>query len=168
VAWRFVPERSRIELVVRHMVITKVRGRFRRFSGELALDEGDLTRSSAKVAIEAASFDTGERERDEAVVSADFLDVQKFPTIDWVSRRVEGAGRGKLKVFGDLTIHGVTRGVALAVRVEEPPRAGRARFSAAAKISRKEFGLSWGRALEAGGLLVGDEVEIAIEVVAVS
>lgn len=153
-------------MTVRHMVITKVRGRFTRFGGELELDENDLARSRARVAIEAASFDTGDRERDTAVVSEDFLDAKKFPAIEWVSRRVEPAGRDRLRAVGDLTIHGTTREVTLAVKVLSPPRGGQARFAATTKISRKDFGLRWGRALETGGVLLGDEVEIAIEVAA--
>jgi polyisoprenoid-binding protein YceI len=167
-AWQFDTSHSGIHFSVRHMVVAKVRGQFTKWSGTLSLDTDDLTKSSASVKIDAASIDTGEPQRDGHLRSADFLDVEKQPTIDFVSKRVTTSGKEKLSIVGDLTIRGTTREVTLdaefAGRAKDPWGGERAGFSASTRIDRKDFGLTWNQVLEAGGILVGDHVDITIEV----
>jgi len=169
-AWNIDVTHSAIHFFVRHMVISKVHGRFARWSGAVQLDPKDLTRSSVAVRIEAASIDTQVADRDTHLRSADFLDVERFPELTFSSRRVEQAGDG-YRVVGDLTLHGVTREVALQAEFagtgKDPWGNQRAGFSAKATLDRKDFGLVWNAALETGGLLVGEKVELAIELEAV-
>lgn len=169
--WQVDPAHSGIQFTIRHMVIAKVRGSFDRWTAALHLDEADLTRSSVEARIEAASIDTRNADRDNHLRGPDFFDVEKWPTISFRSRRIERAGAG-YRVIGDLTIRDVTREVTL-----EVPEAGfgkdpfgnrRAMFHAEAKIRRQDFGLTWNAALETGGFLVGDEVEISIDVEAIA
>jgi polyisoprenoid-binding protein YceI len=168
--WDIDTSHSGIHFRVRHMVISKVHGRFGRWSGTLALDPQDLTRSSVDVRIDAASIDTQVADRDDHLRSADFLDAARFPELTFRSKRVEKAGAG-YRVTGDLTLHGVTREVTLEAEYagtgKDPWGNERAGFSAAASLDRREFGLNWNAAVEAGGVLVGEKVEIAIELEAV-
>jgi polyisoprenoid-binding protein YceI len=168
--WDIDVTHSGIHFAVRHMVISKVHGRFARWSGALALDPQDLTRSSVEVHIEAGSIDTQVADRDTHLRSPDFLDVAKYPEILFRSKRVDKAGSG-YRVLGDLTLHGVTREVTLEAEFagtgKDPWGNERAGFSAKAALDRKEFGLVWNAALETGGVLVGEKVEIAIELEAV-
>lgn len=164
---------SAVHFVVRHMVFAKVRGRFDRWSAELALDDQDLAKSHVRVTIDAASVDTGTDKRDEHLRSADFFDVATYPTLSFESTRVEpGKKPGRFTVVGDLTIKDVTREVTLEVeeggRGKDPWGQERVSFSASAAIDRRDFGLTWNQLLEAGGVLVGDKVEIAIEVQAIA
>jgi polyisoprenoid-binding protein YceI len=169
-AWDIDVGHSAIHFHVRHMLISKVHGRFARWSGALQLDPKDLARSSVEVKVDAASIDTQVADRDAHLRSADFLDVAKFPELTFRSKRVEQAGGG-LRVVGDLTLHGVTKEVALeaefAGTAKDPWGHERAGFSAKASLDRREFGLVWNAALETGGVLVGEKVEIAIELEAV-
>ena len=169
--WQIDPAHSHVEFAVRHMMVSTVKGRFAVRSGAIQLDEADLTRSSVEVIIDAASIDTGEPQRDAHLRSRDFLDVEAFPTITYRSRRVEPLEGGRFRVIGDLTIRDVTREVALdtimAGRMRDPWGNERTGFSATTAINRKDFGLQWNDALEGGGILVGDEVKISIEVEAV-
>ncbi len=168
--WNIDVGHSAIHFWVRHMVISKVHGRFARWSGAIQLDEQDLGRSSVAVRIEAASIDTQVADRDAHLRSADFLDAARYPELTFTSRKVERAG-GDLRVTGDLTLHGVTREVVLEAEYagtgKDPWGNERAGFSAKATIDRKEFGLAWNAALETGGVLVGEKVEISIELEAV-
>ena len=168
--WDIDVGHSAIHFHVRHMVISKVHGRFARWSGALQLDPQDLTRSSVEVAIDAASLDTQVADRDTHLRSADFLDVDRYPQITFRSKRVEKAGDG-LRVVGDLTLHGVTREVELeaeyAGTAKDPWGNERAGFAAKAAIDRRDYGLKWNAALETGGVLVGEKVEITIELEAV-
>jgi polyisoprenoid-binding protein YceI len=168
--WDVDVSHSAIHFWVRHMVISKVHGRFARWSGAIALDEQDLTRSSVHVRIEAASIDTQVADRDAHLRSPDFLDVAVHPEIAFTSRRVEKAGEG-FRVVGDLTLHGVTREVALEAELngigKDPWGNTRAGFSARTALDRRDFGLVWNAALETGGVLVGEKVEITIELEAV-
>ncbi len=168
--WDIDVGHSAIHFWVRHMVISKVHGRFARWSGTLALDPQDLARASVDVRIEAASIDTQVADRDAHLRSPDFLDAAKHPEIRFTSRRVEQAG-GTLRVVGDLTLHGVTREVTLEAEFagtgKDPWGNERAGFSAKAAVDRRDFGLVWNAALETGGVLVGEKVEIAIELEAV-
>jgi polyisoprenoid-binding protein YceI len=153
---------------VRHLVVAKVRGHFTKFGGSIELDPDRLQDSTVAVSIDTASIDTREAQRDAHLKSADFLDVENFPTMDFKSTKVEQQGGERLKVTGDLTIHGVTKSVVLdteyAGRTKDPWGGERVGFSATTKVDRKDFGLKWNMALEAGGFVVGDTVEISLDV----
>ncbi len=148
---------------VRHLV-SKVRGRFTDFEGRILADEQNPGRSSVKVTIQAASLDTSQPDRDAHLRSADFFEVEKFPTLSFTSTSVSPAGPGAYTVTGDLTIHGVTRTVSVTATYlgtgTDPWGNKRAGFEAEFTINRKDFGLAWNAALETGGFLVGDEVRI--------
>jgi polyisoprenoid-binding protein YceI len=165
--WTFDVVHSSINFTVRHMVISKVRGKFAKFDGTLLMDENDPKGGRVEVVIDATTIDTGVDQRDAHLKSADFFDVEHFPTITFKSSRVEQAGAGALKVAGDLTMHGVTRPVVLDVdyagSAKDPWGGVRAGFSARASLDRKEFGLTYNQLLETGGVVVGETVEIAIE-----
>jgi polyisoprenoid-binding protein YceI len=169
--WEIDIGHSGIHFWVRHMVISKVHGRFAKWSGTVQLDEQDLTRSSVDVRIDAASIDTQVVDRDNHLRSADFLDVARHPQLTFRSRRIEKASGGTYRVIGDLDLHGVSREVTLEAEFagtgKDPWGNQRAGFSAKAALDRREFGLVWNAALEAGGVLVGEKVEIAIELEAV-
>ena len=165
--WNIDTVHSGINFSVRHMVVSKVRGRFAKFSGELAIDDSDLTRSSVDVAIEAASIDTGNAQRDGHLRSADFFDVATFPELRFRSTRIDKRGDDRYTVVGQLTIRDVTREVSLDVefggRARDPWGNERLGFVATASVDRKEFGLRWNQALETGGVLVGDRIDIELE-----
>ena len=170
-SWKVDAAHSAVNLTVRHMVISKVRGRFGKWEAKLALDPSDLARSSVEVEIEAASIDTGVADRDAHLRSPDFLDAQKYPTLRYRSRRVEAASKDRLRVVGDLTIRDVTREVVLDVEYggqgKDPWGNQRIGFTASASLNRKEFGLTWNQALETGGVLVADRVDVEIELQAI-
>jgi len=161
---------SSVEFVVRHMMITKVRGRFGAVSGSIALAPGSSVPTAIEAAIDASSVDTREAQRDGHLRSADFFDVERFPQLTYKSTRIEGDGES-FRVYGDLTLHGVTREVVLDGEFEgrgsDPWGGQRVSFSAQTKINRKDFGLSWNQALETGGMLVSEEVRIELNVQAV-
>lgn len=169
--WQVDLAHSSVGLTVRHMVISKVHGKFARFSTRLAFDTQDLSRSTVEVEIEAASIDTGVGDRDNHLRSPDFLDAAKYPSLQYKSRRVDALSKERLKVVGDLTIRDVTREVALEVeyggRGKDPWGNERVGFTAHASINRKDFGLSWNQVLETGGLLVAEKVDIEIELQAI-
>ena len=169
--WQVDGAHSAVNLTVRHMVISKVRGRFTRWNAKLALDTADLSRSAVEVEIDAASIDTGVGDRDTHLRSADFLDAGKFPTLRYLSRRVEAPSKDRLRIVGDLTIRDVTREVVLDVEYggqgKDPWGNQRVGFSATTSINRKDFGLTWNQALETGGLLVADRLDIEIELQAI-
>src|SRR6266702_3899057 len=163
--WNIDPAHSVAEFKVKHMMISNVKGQFTGVSGTLSLDEADGTNAT----IEAASINTREAQRDAHLKSVDFFDVDKFPTLTFKSTGVTRSGDGELAVDGELTIHGVTRNVWFAV--EGPTAPGkdpwgntRIGLSATTKINRKDYGLTWNTALETGGLLVGEEVTITLDV----
>jgi len=165
--WSVDPTHSHIEFAVRHLMISTVKGRFAEFTGAIELDPGNLTTAKIDVVIQAASIDTHTTDRDNHLRSADFFDVANHPTLTYVSRRVERRG-DEFRVIGDLTIRGTTREVPLAVTLEgtnrDPWGNDRMAFRATATVNRSDFGLTWNKALEAGGVLVGEEVKISIEV----
>lgn len=170
--WNIDPAHTTAEFKVRHMMITNVKGHFKPVNGVITIDETDVSRSHVEASIDAASIDTREPDRDTHLRSAEFLDVEKFPTLTFTSTSVTGTGQAELEVEGDLTIHGVTRKVTFLV--EGPTAPGkdpwgntRIGLSASTKINRKDFGLTWNAALETGGILVGDEVTITLDVEAV-
>lgn len=170
--WKIDETHSGIHFTVRHMVVAKVRGAFTRWDARLDLDETDLTRSRVELTIDASSIDTRNAQRDGHLRSADFFDVEKFPELKFTSKRIERAGDDQFTVVGDLTIHGVTREVALAAELggfaRDPWGNQRAAFSGKATIDRKEFGLTWNQLLETGGVLVSDKVEIGFDVEAIA
>lgn len=164
------PSHTGIEFTVRHMVISKVRGRFGTFHGTVALTEGSNVPVAVDVEIDAASIDTREPQRDAHLRSADFLDAETYPTISFKGTTFAG-NDAAFRIDGDLTIHGVTRSVRLdgsvEGRVTDPWGNDRIAFEAQGKINRKDFGLTWNQALETGGVLVGEEIAIALTVQAV-
>jgi len=166
--WNIDPVHSVAEFKVKHMMISNVKGQFTSVKGVLALDEADLTKSHVEASVEAASINTRDAQRDAHLKSADFFDVEKFPTLSFKSTRISRVGDKELTVAGDLTIHGVTRNVTFTVEGPTTPAKDpwgniRLGLSATTKINRKDFGLTWNTALETGGLLVGDEVTITLD-----
>ena len=167
--WNVDPAHSVAEFQVKHMMISNVKGRFSKLSGALSLDESGHHNSNVDVSVEAASIHTGDDQRDAHLKSADFFDVEKFPTLTFRSSGVREVNDGGLSVDGDLTIHGVQRKVTFAVEGPTPPSKDpwgntRIAVSATTKINRKDFGLTWNAALETGGILVGEEVTITLDV----
>lgn len=169
--WELDPAHTLVEFSAKHMMITTVKGRFTDVSGTIHADEQNPSRSSVEATIKAASIDTRTEQRDQHLRSADFLDVEHYPDITFKSTRVEAIDKEHYRVIGDLTIRGTTRPVTLDTTFEgrgkDPWGGERAGFSATTKIDRREFGLTWNQALEAGGVLVGNEIKISIEVEAV-
>lgn len=162
------PSHSSATFSIKHMMIAKVHGGFEKLSGKLNYDPAQLGKSSIEVVIEAASVNTRESQRDAHLKSADFFDVEKYPQITFKSVSVEKAGED-LKVVGDLTIHGVTKQVTLQMEspseeLKDPWGNTKMAVSGTTKIKRKDFGLAWNAALEAGGVLVGDDVNITLDV----
>jgi polyisoprenoid-binding protein YceI len=169
--WAIDSAHSGIHFSVRHMVISKVRGQFARWTGALHAEDGDLGRATVEVVIDAASIDTGVVDRDTHLKSPDFFDVARFPELRFTGTRVERLSDERLRVTGDLTIRDVTRAVTLEVeyagRTVDPWGNERAGFTAKTALDRREFGLTWSQLLETGGLVVGDKIDIEIEVEAV-
>ncbi len=169
--WNIDTSHSAIHFSVRHMVVSKTRGRFTKFSGQIAFDPDDPAKSSVQVTIEPASLDTADAQRDAHLRSADFFDVDKYPQAAFKSTKVIDLGGDKYQVEGDLTIRGVTRPVVLEAVFEgsakDPWGGERAGFAAVTSLDRSDFGLTWNKALETGGVLVGDKVELTLEVEAV-
>jgi polyisoprenoid-binding protein YceI len=169
--WQLDPAHTHVGFSVRHMMFATVKGQFRDVSGDLQLNGADLSDSRVRVAIGAASIDTGVAARDEHLRSADFFDTAAHPQLTFMSRRVHRAADGSLRVIGDLTIRGVTREVTVTARETgrgvDPWGKERVGFTGEARIDRGDFGLRWNQALETGGVLVSDEVKIALEVQAV-
>lgn len=167
--WNIDPVHSAAEFKVKHMMISNVKGQFTRINGVLALDETDLTHSRVEASIEAASITTRDAQRDAHLKSADFFDVEAFPTLSFKSTRISRVGDGELAMTGDLTIHGITRNVVFTVegptsQAKDPWGNTRVGLSATAKVNRKDFGLNWNATLETGGILVGEEVTISLDV----
>ncbi len=167
--WNIDPVHSVAEFKVKHMMISNVKGQFTRLSGTLSLDETDITNSRVEASIEAASISTRDEQRDGHLKSADFFDVKKFPTLSFKSTGVSRTGDEELAVTGDLSIHGVTRLVVFKVEgptiaAKDPWGNTRRGLSATTKINRRDFGLTWNSALETGGILVGDEITITLDV----
>lgn len=167
-AWQIDPQHSSIEFAVRHLMISTVRGRFGTFSGSATgLDESSKA-AGVKVSIDVASITTGIDQRDEHLRSADFFEVEKFPTIVFDAKRVEGPFSDEFTFVGDLTIRGVTREVTLKAESQgqttDPWGNLRVGYSATGKLKRSDFGLTYNQALEAGGVLIGDDIKFTIDV----
>lgn len=169
--WEIDPVHSEIAFSVRHMMVATVRGRFNQFQGVIEFDPAHPESGRVEVTIDAASIDTRNEQRDNHLRSPDFLNVEQYPTITFVSKRIEPLGDNRFRVVGDLTIRGVTREVALEAEflgVGKDPWGGeRAGFTARTKLNRHDFGASWNVALEAGGFLVGDTLDVTIDIEAV-
>ena len=168
-SWNIDPEHSNVGFKVRHLMVSNVKGSFEKNKGVVDINDKDITKSKVEVTIDTASINTNVQKRDEHLRSADFFDVAKFPTMTFVSKKVAKAGKDKLKVTGDLTLHGITKEVVLDVEgpsLESKDPWGNIRRGATAntKINRKDFGLVWNKALETGGVAVGEEVTITLEI----
>lgn len=167
--WEIDPVHTTLQFKVRHLMISNVKGGFEKFSGRLYLDDKDITKSKVDINIDTASINTNIQKRDDDLRSANFFEVAKYPVMTFTSTKVEKAGNGKLKVTGNLTIKGNTRPVVLDVdgptpEIKDPWGGIRRGASAATTIDRKDFGLTWNKTMDNGGLIVGDEVAIQLEV----
>jgi polyisoprenoid-binding protein YceI len=166
-AWKIDSAHSEITFAVRHMMISNVRGRFEDFTGTVEFDEENPENSSVEVKIEAASINTREEDRDNHLRSPDFLNAEQYPYLTFKSTRIEQTSPNSGRIYGDLTIRDVTREVVLDVdyagKVQSPFGTESAGFSATTKINRRKWGLEWNVALETGGVLVGEEIKIFIE-----
>jgi polyisoprenoid-binding protein YceI len=167
--WSIDPAHSSAEFKVKHMMISNVKGKFSGLSGTLTLNEGDVSKSTIEASIPVATINTGDEQRDGHLKSADFFDVEKFPRMSFASVKVVPNGAGESKVVGDITLHGVTKQVTFDVEgpsepAKDPWGNTRVGLSATAKINRKDYGLVWNTALETGGVLVGDDVTISLDV----
>ncbi len=171
--WQIDPVHTNAQFAVRHMMVSTVRGQFTKASGTVNWDGRDLSTASVDVVIDANSVDTREPKRDAHLRSADFFDTAKYPTLSFKSTRIETAGNGHLRMAGDLTIRGVTKPIVFDVNgptaaITDPGGGRRIGASATATINRKDFGVSWNRALDSGGVVVGDDVEITVDLEMVS
>ncbi len=167
--WNLDPAHSAAEFKVKHMMISNVKGKFSGMSGALQLDAGDVTRSSVEASIPVATVSTGDAQRDGHLKSADFFHAEGFPAMTFKSTAIKRTGEGELAVTGDLTLHGVTKAVTFAVEGPTEPAKDpwgnlRVGLSATAKINRKDFGLTYNAALETGGVMVGEDVTITLDV----
>ena len=167
--WQIDPAHSNVSFSVRHMMVSNVRGEFTKVSGTVEGDEKTPAQAVITATIDATSINTRETKRDDHLKSPDFLDVAKYPTITFNSKKIEPSGSGQFKVTGDLTLHGVTKEVVLDVSdvtapIKDPMGKTRAGAQASTKIDRKDFGINWSKVIDGGGLMVGDEVAISIDV----
>ena len=167
--WNIDPVHSNAQFKVKHMMISNVKGEFTGVTGKLELNSTDITKSKIEASIDATTINTREPQRDAHLKSADFLDVEKFPVLTFKSTRVSKVKADELSVEGNLTIHGVTRNVVFEVEgpsapVKDPWGSTRIGISATTRIDRKDFGLTWNATLEAGGIMVGHEVTITLDV----
>lgn len=166
-SWKIDPSHSEIQLSVRHMMISKVRGRFESFDGQVDFDEENPTASSVDVTIDAGSINTRDGQRDGHLKSADFLNAEAYPVLRFKSNRVEVVGEKKGRIYGELTIRDISREVVLDAeftgKAKSPWGTTSAGFSATTSFDRTEWGLGWNQALETGGILVGNKVDVSIE-----
>jgi polyisoprenoid-binding protein YceI len=169
-AWQIDPDHSSFQFKIRHLTVSNVKGNFSKvIKGSLLFDDKDIPATKGEVVIDAASVNTSHAKRDEHLRGPDFFDVARYPTITFVSRQVTQTGPDQLRVVGDLTLHGVTREIAIDLQgptpeVKDPWQSFRRGFTGATKINRKDFGMTWNKALDSGGMIVGDEVEISVEI----
>jgi polyisoprenoid-binding protein YceI len=167
--WQLDPAHSSAQFSVRHLAISTVRGAFSKVTGTVVLDESDITKSTVNVSIDVATVDTREPDRDKDLRSDHFFDVAKYPAITFKSKKVEQVSPGKLKVTGDLTMHGVTREVVLDVDGPTPPIKDpwgfqRAAVNATSRVNRQDFGMKFNIPMDNGGLAVGNDISITIDV----
>jgi len=166
--YKIDPQHSSAQFAVTHLMISKVRGEFHAVNGTVNIDESDITKSAVEVTIDASTLDTREPDRDKDLKSPHFLDVAKYPTMSFKSTKIEKGASGKLRITGDLAIHGVTKSVVLDVTEPNPPIKDpwglqRTAISGTAKINRQDFGLNYSPTLDNGGLVVGNEIEITLD-----
>jgi polyisoprenoid-binding protein YceI len=168
--WQLDPVHTSVEFVARHLMVSKVRGRFTNASGTIHIAE-DPTESWVEVEVDADSVDSGDEKRDGHLRSPDFFDVERYPKITFRSTRLEGESPGHFLLHGDLTVHGVTRPVTLEAEYHgwtpSPLGDRRAGFSATTEVDREDFGLTWNVAVEAGGVLVGKKAKLEFEIEAI-
>jgi polyisoprenoid-binding protein YceI len=167
--WSIDPDHSTIGFKVKHMMVSNVKGNFEKYAGTVDLNDKDIAKSTVQVSIQTNSVNTNVAKRDEHLRSADFFDAAKYPTMTFVSKKVTKAGKDKLRITGLLTLHGVTKEVVLIAEgptkeSKDPWGNIRRGVSASTKINRKDFGLVWNSALETGGVAVGDEVTITLDI----
>ncbi|MEF3304371.1 YceI family protein [Paenibacillus sp. GYB003] len=166
--WAVDPTHSSIDFSVKHMMIANVKGSFHSFEAKVNADPEDLTTADVEFAIDVNSIDTRNGDRDAHLRSADFFDTEKYPKITFKSTRIASKGDGEYDVTGDLTIHGVTRSETFQVTFEgagkDPWGNEKAGFSAKGKIKRSDYGLTYNAVLEAGGVLIGDEIKISLDI----
>ena len=165
--WNIDTTHSGINFSIRHMVVSKVRGRFAKYTGAINIDDGDLTRSSVEVSIDASSIDTGVADRDTHLRSADFFDVEKYPEITFRSTKIAPRGQNQYDVTGSFTLHGVTKEITVPVTFMGFMGAGpneKAGFSADFTLNRKDYWIVWNRALDNGGTVLGDDVVISVNI----
>lgn len=165
--WNIDTTHSTVGFSVRHMVFAKVHGRFTSFGGSLDIDDADFTKSKISVTVDAASIDTSEEKRDGHLKSPDFFDVEKNPKLTFDAKRIQKVGSDEYKLTGDLALHGVTKEVTFDVeyggRGKDPWGGERMGFHAKTQLNRLDFGLKWNQVLETGGVLVGEKIEVAID-----
>lgn len=166
--WAIDPHHSSAQFAVKHLMISTVRGEFHGVNGTVNWDDKDITKSTIDVTIDATSVDTREPDRDKDLKSENFFDVAKYPTMTFKSRKIEQAGAGKLKVTGDLTLHGITKEVTLDVEGPTPPIKDpwgntRVALNATTTINRQDFGVKWNKTMDGGGVVVSDNVNITID-----
>ncbi|BCS52571.1 YceI family protein [Geobacter sp. SVR] len=167
--WKIDPDHSNVGFKVRHLMVSNVKGSFEKHAGTVVIDDRDIAKSRVEVTIDTASINTNVRKRDDHLRSPDFLDVAKYPSMTFVSRKVVRVGGDRLQVTGDLTLHGITREVVLDVEgltgeSRDPMGNIRRGASASTRINRKDYGLTWNKALETGGVAVGEEIAISLEI----
>jgi len=167
--WQIDPKHSSAQFAVTHLMISTVRGEFHQINGTVVVDDADVSKSYVNVTIDATTVDTREPDRDKHLMSPDFFDVAKYPSMTFKSTKVESKLPDKLKVTGDLTIRGVTKQVVLDVTAPKPPIKDpwglqRTAVSGSTKINRQDFGVAWNKSLDAGGVVVGDDVNITLDV----
>ena len=169
--WEIDSSHSSLQFSVRHLVIAKVRGSFARWSGTIDVPNGDFSKATVNVTIDASSIDTGVADRDGHLKSPDFFDVAQHPELRFVGKRVLSRSEAEIDVVGELTLKGITREVVLRVeqhgQAKDPWGNVRAAFTAKTSIDRKDFGLTWNQVLETGGVMVGDRVDIEADIEAV-
>ena len=166
--WAIDPHHSAAQFAVKHLMISTVRGEFHGVNGTVNWDDKDITKSTIDVTLDATSVDTREPDRDKDLKSENFFDVAKYPTMTFKSRKIEQAGAGKLKVTGDLTMHGITKEVTLDVEGPTPPIKDpwgytRVALNATTTINRQDFGVKWNKTMDGGGVVVSDNVNITID-----
>ena len=168
-SWTIDPDHSNIQFKIRHLMITDVKGTFGKVKGVIRIDEKDMSLSAVEVTIEIDSINTGVAKRDEHLKSNEFFDAARFPTMTFVSRKVTQSGKGQMKILGDLTIRGISREVVLEVEgptneIKDPWGNSRRGASATTKINRTDFGLTWNKSMESGGMMIDDTVFINLEI----
>jgi len=166
--WQIDPAHTAAGFAVKHLMISTVRGQFKGITGTVNWDDQDITKSTVDVTIDANTVDTSEPQRDKDLKSDKFFDVGKYPTITFKSKKIEQVSAGKLKVTGDLTIHGVTKEAVLDIEgptpaVKDPWGNSRVAVSATTKVNRQDYGVKWNANMDGGGVVVGDDVNITID-----